>query len=96
MRLVKIATKFYCYYDGGIHLKKNHHYYHQVQLQLFVGGNKYSWCDFCVFTSKGIEVERIWPDIEWCTNVLQNLIVTMMLICSLFINHHVYYSYICY
>ena len=58
------ATKFYYYYDGGIHLKKNHHYYHQVKLQLFVGGDKYSWCDFCVFTSKGMEVERIWPDTE--------------------------------
>ena len=76
------ATKFYCYYDGGIHLKKNHHYYHQVKLQLFVGGDKYSWCDFCVFTSKGMEVERIWPDIEWCTKCVKefdSLIVTMML-----------------
>ena len=66
-------SKFYCYYDGGIHLKKNHHYYHQVQLQLFVGGDKYSWCDFCVFTSKGIEVERIWPDTEWCTKCVTEL-----------------------
>ena len=66
-------TKFYCYYDEGIHLKKDHHYYHQVQLQLFVGGDKYSWCDFCVFTSKGIEVEWIWPDLEWCTKCVTEL-----------------------
>ena len=66
-------TKFCCYYDGGIHLKKDHHYYHQVQLQLFVGCDKYSWCDFCVFTSKGIEVERIWPDTEWCTKCVTEL-----------------------
>ena len=25
----------------------------------------YNWCDFCVYTPKGIEVERIWFDIEW-------------------------------
>ena len=66
-------TKFYCYYDGGIHLKKNHHYYHQVQLQLFVGADKYSWCDFCVFTLKGMEVERIWPDMEWWTKCVTEL-----------------------
>ena len=66
-------TKFYYYYDGGIHLKKNHHYYHQVQLQLFVGADKYSWCDFCVFTLKGMEVERIWPDMEWWTKCVTEL-----------------------
>ena len=31
---------FYCYYDSGFHLKKFHHYYQQVQLQLFVGIDK--------------------------------------------------------
>ena len=92
-------TKFYCYYDGGIHLKKDHHYYHQVQLQLLVGCDKYSWCDFCVFTSKGIEVERIWPDTEWCTKCVTELIVILMLICTLklyplFLNYHMCYSYV--
>ena len=29
-------TKFYCYYDGGIHLKKKHRYCHEVQFQLFM------------------------------------------------------------
>jgi len=26
-----------------------------------------------VFTSKGIEVERIWPDLEWCTKCVTEL-----------------------
>ena len=58
-------SSFYCSFDGNLHLKRNHHYYHQVQLQLFVGMDMYDWCDFCVYTPKGIEVERIWLDIEW-------------------------------
>ena len=27
---------FYCYNESGLHLKKSHNYYHQVQLQLFI------------------------------------------------------------
>ena len=59
---------FYCFYDNGLHLKKSHQYYHQVQLQLFVGVDKYDWCDFCVYTSKGIEVE--WS--EMCITKLES------------------------
>ena len=58
---------FYCtYQEGSFILKRNHHYYHQVQLQLYVGIDLYSWCDFCVFILKGIEVERIYLDVDWC------------------------------
>ena len=58
---------FHCYYhNGGFHLKRNHQYYHQVQLQLFVGIEKHNWCDFVVYITKGIAVERIWLDPEWC------------------------------
>ena len=52
---------FYCFYDDGLHLKHSH----QVQFQLFVGMDLYDWCDFCVYTPKGTEVERIWLDTEW-------------------------------
>ena len=44
---------FYCFYDGGLHLKHSHQYYHQVQFQLFVRIDLYDWCDFCVYTPKG-------------------------------------------
>ena len=58
---------FFCFHDSnGLHLKKSHCYYHQVQMQLFVGTDLYDWCDFCVYTPKGIAVERISLDIEWC------------------------------
>ena len=57
---------FYCEIkDSRVCLKSSHTYYHQVQLQLFVGSDMYSWCDFCIFTTKGLAVTRIFPDKEW-------------------------------
>ena len=38
-------------------LKRNHAYFTQVQGQMGVTGCK--WCDFIVYTSKGLYVERI-------------------------------------
>ena len=64
---------FYCVYDNGLHLKHSHPYYHQVQFQLLVGIDLYDWCDFCVYTPKGTEVERIWLDIEWCEKRIEEL-----------------------
>ncbi len=56
---------FYCELteDQNIKLKRNHEYYHQVQLQLYVSGAV--WCDFCVWTTKSMETERIYPCIKW-------------------------------
>ena len=60
-------TAFYAeILDGKLHLKRNHVYYHQVQLQLYVGLDLYKWCDFCIYTTKGIMVERISLDPDWC------------------------------
>jgi len=57
---------FYCEVkDSKICLKPTHAYYHQVQLQLYVGSDLYSWYDFCVFTSKGLSITQIFPDKEW-------------------------------
>ena len=50
--------------SDGLHLKKSHPYYHQVQIQLFVEIDLYDWCDFCIYTPKGIDVDRISLDIE--------------------------------
>ena len=48
-------TSFCCVrINDELHLKRSHVYYHQVQLQLFVGMDKYHWCDFCVYTLKGV------------------------------------------
>ena len=43
--------------DGNISLKQNHEYYSQVQGQMAVCNIK--WCDFVIYTSKGISVQRI-------------------------------------
>ena len=42
---------FYCeLVNGRFHLKHNHQYYYQVQLQLYVITEMFSWSDFCVYT----------------------------------------------
>ena len=50
---------FFCTIDGTGHLqlKKNHSYYAQVQGQMAVGQRP--WCDFVVYTTKQISVQRI-------------------------------------
>ena len=40
-----------------LRLRENHSYFAQVQGQMAIGGRK--WCDFVLFTTKGISVERI-------------------------------------
>ena len=59
--------------NGKIELKKNHGYYHQVQLQLYVASDLCKWCDFCVYTTKDVAVERLYPDQGWISNVLPKL-----------------------
>ena len=57
-----------CMVNDQIHLKRNHGYYHQVQLQLYVVSDSCCWCDFCIYTTKDLAVERIYPDEEWVLN----------------------------
>ena len=54
--------------DGKIQLKREHTYYHQVQLQLYVAFDLCHWCDFCIYTTKGIAVQRVFPDEVWKKN----------------------------
>lgn len=53
--------------DGGLKLKKDHDYYHQIQGQLFIS-NKLC-CDLCVWTSVNFEVIRICRDNSWTPNI---------------------------
>ena len=51
---------FCCTYDptlNQVSLRKNHSYYCQVQGQMGIGVRP--WCDFIIFTNRGISVERI-------------------------------------
>ena len=42
---------------GQLKLKENHAYYSQVQGQMAIGQRP--WCDFVIYTSKGLSVQRI-------------------------------------
>ena len=49
---------FFCeLVDSQVQLKLTHAYYHQVQLQLYVGTDLYHWCDFCIYTCKGLSMQ---------------------------------------
>ena len=55
---------FFCsMVSSKLKLKRNHAYYHQGQLQLYVAADLCDWCDVCVYTTCGVAVERIYPDI---------------------------------
>ena len=65
---------FYCrIINGSLQLDKNHQYYHQVQLQLYVASDRAKWCDFCVFTLKGVCVQRICADDVWLEQICPQL-----------------------
>ncbi len=61
--------EFYCTVSGGkMLLKETHSYYAQVQGQMGIGERP--WCDFVVFTSKGISVQHILFNQEYWTDKL--------------------------
>ena len=33
----------------------------------------YSWCDFCVFIPRSVEVQRIWLDVDWYNTYITEL-----------------------
>ncbi len=67
---------FYCtIWNGQLQLKRKHQYYHQVQLQLYIGSDMHTWCDFCLFTPLGVAVERIYPDLQWQVQSIPELVI---------------------
>ena len=70
------SPSFYCTVDSTsecLHLKETHSYYAQVQGQMGVG--KRPWCDFVVYTKKGISVERVpFNETYWNNKLLPKLI----------------------
>ena len=63
-----------CFLDssGKVLLKKNHNYYYQVQGTLAI--TKREWCDFVVWTPKGLSVERIVADQEFWERIKPKLV----------------------
>lgn len=57
--------------DGQPRLRRTHMYYSQVQGQMAIGGRM--WCDFVIFTEKGISVERILFDFLYWEDLLPKL-----------------------
>lgn len=58
--------------NGELMLKKTHGYYYQVQGQLHVAD--YDWCDFVLWTPKGMHVQRIKRDNElWAEKMYPKL-----------------------
>ena len=67
---------FYLFSFNGItipYLKLDHEYYNQVQLQLYVTKSMAKWCDFCVYSLKGVFVENIFSDKCWQKYAILNL-----------------------
>ena len=57
---------------GQLELKETHQYYAQIQGQMALGERP--WCDFVLFTLKGISVQRIrFNQTYWTTKVLPKL-----------------------
>ncbi len=68
-------SSFCCHLNssGELELKKSHPYYAQVQGQMAIGERM--WCDFVIFTLKGINVQRIFFNQEyWTTKLLPKLV----------------------
>ena len=64
--------KFFCQRVGDqCCLKTDHEYYAQVQGQLATTGA--AWCDFVVYTFKGMSIERITLDQHFWDNLSQKL-----------------------
>lgn len=57
--------------DGQPKLKRDHSYYKQVQGQLGITGAK--WCNFVVYTSRGMSIERIPFQEQFWLNLQQRL-----------------------
>ena len=55
-------------------LKHQHHYFHQVQLQLYESSDMYSFCDFCDVAVEWIQLSKEWetkyvPELEDYSNM---------------------------
>ena len=76
--------KFFCERVGDMcKLKQNHAYYAQVQGQMGCTGAQ--WCDFVVYTKKGMSVERITFDRAYWVELQEKL-------CQYYFTHFIKYA----
>lgn len=57
--------------NGQPRLKRGHQYYFQIQGQLAVTGA--SWCDFVIYSSKGMSIERVSFDPQFWNTLNEGL-----------------------
>ena len=48
---------------GELRIKERHHYYTQIQGQMAIGERP--WCDFVIYTTKGVSVQRVLFNIKF-------------------------------
>lgn len=58
--------------DGQVRLNKNHSYYDQIQMQLAL--TTQSWCDFVLYTNKGIVIDRVRYDEQYWLSLREKLL----------------------
>lgn len=70
----KQMSRFCCYINdqNKLKLKQSHGYYYQTQLQMHV--LKYDWCDFVLWTKRGIHIERISKDETFISTLISKLL----------------------
>ena len=69
----KQQSTFCCRFDDSdVYLKSTHAYYYQIQLQLFV--LDLEWCDFVLWSAKGIHRERIHANHAFLQCIIPKLI----------------------
>lgn len=63
-----------CLDQGGqLQLKEKHSYYHQCQLQLYVGRDIFNFCDFVIATANDIYIQRITLNSDWVSTNIPEL-----------------------
>jgi hypothetical protein len=68
----KTQQDFFCKEENGkFCLKKTHNYYAQIQGQMALGGAE--WCDFLVYTHKGMLIERVLFDPDYWKEAYEKL-----------------------
>ena len=58
--------------NGQLVLKRTHKYFYQVQMQM--GITERTFCDFVIWTSKGLHVQRIHFDQQFWINIANDLV----------------------
>jgi len=65
---MRLEKKLPLYLNMNGNLKISADYYHQVQGELYATGAP--WCDFVVWTTIDIKIQRIYPNLDWkLTNI---------------------------